>query len=389
MSKIKVLEVLEATTAGTAKHLITLLKGVDRSRFEVEVAAPLVRTKWADKGDTRFVEKVKALGFRIHAVDLRSGVNPIADSRGLLALFRLIRRGRYDVVHLHSSKAGFLGRIAAKLNRIKTVYTPNGLYFLNPRRAMARRFFLFLEQFGGVLTDRMIAVSDSERRQIVDHRTVREARVSVIPNALDCDDGFAPDLSARDRIRRELGIPDDVLVLGTASRYCRQKDPHTLIRAAKIMLQRTDKVRFVWCGEGEQRTETEQFAREHGVGEAFHFLGFRHDIQAVMNAFDIFVLSSIYEGLPYVLLEAMLLELPVVATDVTGNRDIVKTDTGLLVPPQQPQALAEAMLALAEDPARRDAMGKRGAEVVRECYSMPDMVRATQQVYEALARPDP
>ncbi len=105
--------------------------------------------------------------------------------------------------------------------------------------------------------------------------------------------------------------------------------------------------RFIWCGDGEKRLQSTVAAREVDVFQAFHFLGSRHDIQDVMNTFDVFVLSSVYEGLPYVLLEAILLELPVVATDVIGNRDtVVPGETGLLVPPSDPKALADAVLEL-------------------------------------------
>ncbi len=385
MSKIRVLEVLEATTAGTGKHLLLLLQGIDRDRFEVEVASPLVRDEWVDKGDTKFAERVRALGITLHPIDLRSGIHPIQDPLGLLRLLRLMRRGNYDVVHLHSSKAGFLGRIAAKLCGLKTIYTPNGLYFLRPGNRMVQRLFLWLEQLAGRMTDRFIAVSESERTAAVETKTVPAERITVIPNAVACDDGFRPDDDARRRIRRELGIDDDAFVIGTASRHSKQKDPMTFIRSARFVLDGAPHARFIWCGDGEKRLQSTVAAREVDVFQAFHFLGFRHDIQDVMNAFDVFVLSSVYEGLPYVLLEAMLLELPVVATDVIGNRDtVVPGETGLLVPPSDPKALADAVLELVRDPARRRAMGVRGAEVVRERFDLPGMVAATQRQYEAL-----
>jgi glycosyltransferase involved in cell wall biosynthesis len=385
-TRIRLLEVLEATTAGTGKHLETLLRGLDRDVFDVEVACPAVRDEWADKGDTRFVAKVRALNVPVHTVQMRSGIKPLADVVGLLRLYQLVRRGRYDVVHLHSSKAGFLGRLAAKMNGVKTVYTPNGLYFLRPGAWPTRRFFLLLEQLAGRLTDCLIAVSDSECRAVVETHTIAASKVKTIPNAVECDDSFRPDPEARRRIRAELGLGPDAFVIGTASRHSKQKDPLTLIRAARFILDGAPNSRFVWCGDGEKKLQSLVAARQVDVYAAFQFLGFRHDIQDVMNAFDVFVLSSVYEGLPYVVLEAMLLELPVVATDVVGNRDtVVDGETGVLVPPQQPKALAAAVLELAHDPERRRAMGRRGAQVVRERHAIAGMVAATQQVYRALA----
>jgi glycosyltransferase involved in cell wall biosynthesis len=387
MTRIKVLQVLEATTAGTGKHLFTLLRGLDRDVFDVEVACPMVRDEWADTGDTRFVAQVRALDVPVHAVDLRSGVKPLADMLGVIRLFTLMRRGNYDLVHLHSSKAGFLGRIAAKLNGMKTIYTPNGLYFLRPGSQLAQNFFLWLERLAGRLTDRLIAVSESERHAVIETRTVPESKVAVIPNAVECDDAFRPNPAARDRIRAELGIPPDAFVVGTASRHSRQKDPMTLIRAARFIVDAAPQTQFVWCGEGEKKLESLVGARQVDVHNAFQFLGFRHDMQDVMNAFDVFVLSSIYEGLPYVLLEAMLLELPVVATDVIGNRDtVVANETGLLVPARDPKALAAAVIELAGDPERRRAMGRRAGEVVRKRHAISAMVAATEQVYRSVTQ---
>ena len=229
---IRVLKVLEATAGGTRKHLVSLLRGLDRASFDVEVASPLVRDGHTD--DTAFVDEVRALGIRVHAVALHRSVRPWSDLKGLVALWRIIRRGRFDVVHLHSSKAGFLGRVAAKAAGAPTVYTPNGFYFLNAEKASTRAFYRVLEQAVGPLTDRLVAVSDSEREAAAAARIAR-GRTEVIPNAIETD--FFPDAAARQRIRADLGYGDDVVVVGTVARFLRQKDPATFVRAAHRVVQ--------------------------------------------------------------------------------------------------------------------------------------------------------
>ena len=384
MRRIKVLEVLEATAGGTRKHLLSLLQSLDHDVFEVEVASPLVRDGH-DK-DTRFAEDVRAMGLRLHPVDLHRSVRPLADLRGVLQLVRIVRRGNYDVVHLHSSKAGFLGRVAAKLNGVKTVYTPNGFYFLNAKSAITRRFFLLAEQLAARLTDRMVAVSESEREASLAHKAMPDSKIAVIPNAIESKD-LAPDPDVRQRIRAELGIAEAAPMVGTMSRFIAQKDPVTLVRAMRLVLDEVPEMRFVWCGEGgDLQDDTVRAARELGVQDAFHYTGFRHDAPDVMNSFDVFTLSSIFEGLPYALLEAMLMELPVVVTAVVGSRDVVEDGaTGVLVEPRNPAALAAAIVALLRDSDRAVALGSAARSVVLEKYGIERMVAEIQKLYRSLA----
>lgn len=382
--RIKVLEVLEATAGGTRKHLISLLRALDRQAFDVEVAGPPVRD--GHELDTRFADEVAALGVRLHPVALRRQVRPLSDLKGMIALAKIMRRGRYDVVHLHSSKAGALGRVAAKLNGMKTVYTPNGFYFLNAEGRLARAFYLAAERIAGLLTDHLIAVSESERDATIEARAVPPHKISVIPNAVESDE-IAVDDGARRRIRAELGIAPGAKVLGTVSRFIAQKDPLTLVRAFGAVRELDAGVRLVWAGEGgDLEDDTKRLARELGVLDAIHFLGFRHDVQAVMNAFDVFVLSSVFEGLPYALLEAMFLEIPVVATDVVGSRDVVVDgQTGVLVAPGRPEELARAAVGLLGDGERRRRLARAALIRVRERHGIAGMIAKIEALYRSLA----
>lgn len=382
---IKVLEVLEATAGGTRKHLISLLRALDREAFDVEVAGPPVRD--GHDLDTRFADEVQALGVRLYPVAMSRQVKPLTDLKGIFQLARIMRRGRYDVVHLHSSKAGVLGRVAAKLNGLKTVYTPNGFYFLNAKGRMARAFYLIVERMAGFLTDRLVAVSESERVATLKARTVSAGKITVIPNAIESDE-IGPDPGARARVRAELGIPEDAIAVGTVSRFIQQKDPLTMIRMVHAVKTAAPDVHFVWCGEGgDLQQETMRLVRDLGLADGVHFTGFRHDVHEVMNAFDVFVLSSIFEGLPYALLEAMFLEIPVVVTDVVGSRDVVVGDeTGVLVPPGQPDALAVGVLELINDAEQRRALALRAKAMVAERHGIGSMIGKIEELYRALAR---
>jgi glycosyltransferase involved in cell wall biosynthesis len=227
-------------------------------------------------------------------------------------------------------------------------------------------------------------VSESEQDIASKNRILPKEKIFLIPNAIDTK-LFTADDHARKSVRQELGISSTTPIVGTVSRYISQKDPLTLVKAASLLLSRFPEVRFVWCGEGELRHETEALANSLGVHSAFHFLGFRNDVHRIMNAFDIFVLSSIFEGLPYTILEVMALGIPVVATEVVGNKDVISDrESGLLVPPCSPQHLMQAMSELLVSFELRKSIGDRGRRLVNDTYDVRIMVRNLEKVYQSL-----
>jgi glycosyltransferase involved in cell wall biosynthesis len=365
---------------------LSILSSLDRDRFEPEVAAPVFRAETGE-GAT-FVSEVSAVGVPLHRIDMRRAVSPRRDLSALRELHSLVRRRRYDVIHGHSSKGGFLARLAGGLTHTPAVYTPNGLYFLQLPRGMRRWTYLTLERLARPLTTRFIAVSPSERDVALCEKLVAPQRLTMIPNGVD-EQAFERPPDARARVRRELNVPDGAFVVGCAARLTAQKDPAALVRAVGELANRTRQpIYLIWAGDGELAEEAARVARASGIEQQCRFLGFRHDIRAVMCALDVFALSSRYEGLPYALLEAMALGLPVVATDVVGTRDVVVHDvTGYLVRPGDPSAMAAALEPLLADATLRSRLGEAGRQVVADRFTLAEMSRRLEALYTELAPP--
>jgi glycosyltransferase involved in cell wall biosynthesis len=264
------------------------------------------------------------------------------------------------------------------------VHTAHGLYFLG-QQGFGRLFYLGLERLVSRLTDRFIAVSESEKAVAVEHSLFRPEQIVVIENGIESSSAdLAIDLV---RQRQKLGLDPDRPVVGTVSRFNPQKDPATLLRAVALVIQATSEVQFVWCGDGELKPQAESLAQHLGIHEHIVFTGYRKDVLELMALFDVFVVSSLFEGLPYTLLEVMSLGKPVVATDVTGSRDVVAHgETGLRVPPQNPSALAEAVLHLIRSPDEARRMGQAGRDLVARRFTLKRMITKTEQVYRELAR---
>ncbi len=380
--RTRVLQVMEATIGGTKRHLTELNIGLHGAGYQVEVACPPVRSD--SLGDTSFVGDVARAGIPVHPIPMRRAVSPGADLLATLRLARLMRRGRYDIVHCHSSKAGVIGRVAARFaSGPRVCYTPHGFSYLIPGSGRRRWLYLTIERVLGRLTDRLIAVSPSEGTEAVQRGVVPADRVAVIENGLDPNELPGPEEGTR--VRTEYGWEDDVLVVGTVARQMAQKDPFTWLRTAAAVAQTHDKVRFVWVNGGELLAASKQLAQTLGLGERMTFLPYVPNAARLMAGFDVLMLSSRFEGLSYVMLEAMGLGKPVVATDVLGTRDVIEHGkNGLLAPPGEPQALAACLRAVLDQPDYGAALGASARATIAARFTKERMVARTRALYEQL-----
>ncbi len=381
---IRVLHILEATTAGVRRYTQSLVTHLDRERFSVEVACPPVRQD--AYGDVAFVEVLRAASIPVHPVPLRRSIG-VHDLVGLRAVYRVIRAGRYDLVHTHSSKAGFLGRLAARLGGVPVVHTPNAFHFLGVT-GPARAFYLGLERLAGRFTDRLIVVSRSEQEIVRRYGLVPPRRVALIENAVDVEAirrAAAPDRAA---LRERMGLGAGP-VIGSVGRLMPQKDPLTFLEVARRVHARLPEARFLWCGDGPLRGPVTEAARQMEV--PLVLTGHREDVWTVMSLFDLFLLTSRYEGLPFSLLEAMALGIPVVATDVVGNRDaLLDGELGMLVPVGDVEAIAAGVLACLEHPDEAQARAERAATFVTRHRNLPAFVARHEKLYaEVVGGPSP
>jgi glycosyltransferase involved in cell wall biosynthesis len=381
--QIRVLEVIEATTAGTKKHVLSLVKALDRTRFSVAVACPRVRSH--AYGDTSFVEELESLGdIPVSLVEMRRSIQPLSDTRALIALHRVTKEGRYHIVHAHSSKAGVLGRLAAiRAGTPVILYTPHGFAFRGIRSKLIRWAYIQIERLCGLWTDRIVCVSPTERGEALRNRIAPLDKLVVIKNGLDVGEFvLPPNPVAR---KRQLGLDSLGPIVGTMGRLSWDKGLGCFLEAAVRVSAAYPDAQFLIVGDGEARKDLELLATDLGVSPKTIFTGFRPNSLEILTLMDVFVLPSPHEAMPYTVLEAMAAEKPVVAIEGTGAQDAVQQGkTGLLLPPQHPEALAAAIIALLRDEAKSQAMGFAGREVVESRFTLAQMVRRTEELYTTL-----
>jgi len=317
---------------------------------------------------------------------MRQSVSPLHDSRALAGLIRVARAFRPDVVHTHTAKAGFLGRQAALAVRPRpvVVHTYHGHVlegYFGPAKA---RLYLGLERAMARVSDRLIGVSQATVDDLVRLGVAPREKFRVLPLGLDLDRLAAPDPELRDEARRELGLGEDELLLAFVGRFAPIKRLDLLLEAFARARGTEPRLRLAVVGDGGERAGLERRAGELGVAADVRFLGYRRDLRPVFAAADLAVLSSDNEGTPVSLIEAAAAGLPAVATDVGGVSEVVNEDTGILVPPNDPQALSDAIQTMATNPSRREEAGQEARRRALDRYGAARLISDIDSLYQEL-----
>jgi glycosyltransferase involved in cell wall biosynthesis len=298
------------------------------------------------------------------------------------SLAKLIRRDRFDIIHSHSSKAGFLGRFAALVDSdARIVYSPHGFYYLNFDDPIRFNLFKYVERIHRSRTDRLITLSTGEFRKAIEDRIAEPSRAALIENGID-----HADCLSRGEARARFNIAPDAVVVGTISRFTPQKAPFDLVTVARELVAADPNVVFAWLSDGEMRPQVEAAIARYGLRNNVLLPGYVDDARRLIPAFDVFVLASRWEGLPYTIMEAMDAGVAIVATDVVGTQDVIDDPrTGLLVPPGRPRELAKVVRRLLTHPDEAAKIAGAAQEEVSTRFSRVEMVRRISTLYRELA----
>jgi len=312
--KIRVLQLITRSDwAGAQKVLYSLVYGFKKffpNEIDVEVAC--------GKQNGMLISELGKIGVKVHEVqNLVREISPLKDIKAYIELKKLIECGEYDIVHVHSSKAGFLGRIAARSVKVPlVVYTVHGWWPIEQYSGFKRKAFVMLEKFAAGYCDKIVLLGERDRQKAQKWGIGRKKQYVVIPNAIIPEPKHEKGL-----LRKELGLQRDIKIVGNVARLAPPKNPIRFLRVANEVLKERNDVVFVWiggnAGEGEYGARVVEFLRGHRHldGKVF-FLPFRKDVVKLMADFDVFLLTSDSEGMPLVILEALNQDVPVVSMDV-------------------------------------------------------------------------
>jgi glycosyltransferase involved in cell wall biosynthesis len=312
---------------------------------------------------------LRSAGVTTHVIGRRPGIQPAV----IVELAKLFRREKATVVLTHHLGQLLYSAIGARLAGARLLHVEHESYTLASAKAK------WLLRLAGCLAERVIGVTEEVVRFLRDEVRLPPSKVSLIRNGVDTS-RFSPPTGHE---REALGIPPGKQILGTVGRLDPAKDQRTLIAAFRTIVAVAPDVMLVIIGEGPMRLGLERDVKQHGLGESVRFLGERFDVATLLPSLDVFVLSSVNEGLPLALLEAMACARPVVVTDVGGVAGVVDGGrAGVVVTPGNVDGIAKAVMGLLHDPVRAAELGAAGRKIVEQHYD----VRSTIQAYLALCR---
>ena len=380
--KIKILELaaLDIAFKTILKDLIEAL--VEHDDYDLTIVC----------SDGPYVAELREAGHRVKTVTISRNLNVFRHLISLVQLYLFIRNETFDVVHAHTPVASFIGRLAAKMARTsRIVNTVHGFYFHENTHVVVRKAIIALERLVGHFTDLTFSVNAEDVQTAIRERICPADRIMVVGNGVDLQ-RFDPRLvePARRRIREELGVPPDAAVVGAVGRLVREKGFVELFQGMPRVLEASREAKLIVVGDAlptdrdSVKDQLMALVDSLELNDRVVFTGLRYDVPELLSAMDVFVLPSYREGMPVVLLEAMAMARPVVATHVRGCREVVVDgETGILVPPGDVPALADAIVRLLGDKELAGRMGRAGRKRAEQRF---DRNEVTGKQLDALSQ---
>ena len=376
-SKIKILHVITHLPIGGAQdNTLYTVELLDKEKYDISLCCNL---------DGELVERAK----KVEAVKLFDipflgrEVSPYRDIRAFLSLYKLFKEEDFTIIHTHSSKAGLLARLAAVLNKTPIViHTIHGFAFNDFMNGLKKNFFIYLEKLLAKWTDVLITVSNLNKKKIIDLNIAHENKIKNIYSGIDLS-LFTN--KRNDEFRKELNLENDHLLLGSVGRLSNQKDPITMIDAFGIISKPFPNAHLALVGDGELKGKILEKIDQLKLNDRIHLTGNKNNPWSVYHSMDLFIMSSIYEGLGRSITEALSCGVPVVCTDVEGVPEIVRDNiTGILVRPKDSNKLADAIIRTLNDMETAKKMAEEGRRFVNDNFDVNKMVNDIDSLYNTL-----
>lgn len=342
------------------------------------------------------LDRLEREGFGVHRIPVSRSYNIFSHIVSLVRLCRLMRRERFDIVHTHTPVAGLLGRVAAKMARVRwIVYTAHGFYFHEDMRGALRGAMRSIERFGASISDIIFVQSGEDLEEAAETRIASQEKLVHIGNGVDPSlFGRETNAEAAAVLREELGI-DGGPVIGFTGRIVREKGAVEFVKSAGIVAREIPGAFFIMTGaplESDRDgclAEIEALVESEGLSGRLVMTGYRTDVPAILSLLDLFAMPSYREGMPRSLLEAMATGLPVAATDIRGCREeVIDGETGFLVPPRDHYAMGEAILKILSDGDMAARMGRAGRQRVLDRFDERKVTRHQVDMLDALTGRD-
>ncbi len=376
MQRINILYVITKLELGGAqKQLLALISHLEKQKF-----APCLFTA---KEGLLIAQALSIEGLTLKRSGfLERPLNPLKDLLSLIEIYIFIKKNNIRIVHTHSSKAGIIGRLAARLAGVETIiHTVHGWSFNDFQPALLRRAFIMLERIAAIFSDRLIVVSNHDKNKGLAYGISRDDKYSLIRYGIDYGE-FSQNNST---LRKKLGINDGQPAVAMVSCLKPQKCPEDFLRLASLVREGVPDVKFILVGDGVLRPRINKMIRELKLEKNIILTGWRRDVPQVISSADVFMLTSLWEGLPIAVLEACAAARPVIATDTGGIKEVIREgENGYLNAPHDIKGMSERLSSLLGDAEKRRLLGQKAKDSLNSDFRFENMLNSTRHLYEAL-----
>jgi glycosyltransferase involved in cell wall biosynthesis len=382
---MKVVHVITRLILGGAQeNTLFTVEGLDKKDYDVTlVTGPALGPEGS------LIERAKANGVKLVVVrSLRREISPGYDLVAFRRLLKYFRREKPTIVHTHSSKAGVLGRLAARLAKVPVIlHTIHGMPFHQYQNRAANALFVSIEKLCAHYTDRIVTVAQAMTDQALKAGLAPPHKFVKILSGMEVEKFL--EAGGRKEVRKLFGIKENEFVIGTIARLFHLKGHEYIMEAAPRVLERFPNVKFLFVGEGILREQLELLADDLDIGGHFLFAGLTdpEKIPEMIQAMDLLVHTSLREGLARVLPQGLISGKPVISYDIDGAKEVVRNgETGYLVPPETVTELADAIIRILENPKKAREMGARGRALFAEAFRKEVMVERIDKLYRELCK---
>jgi len=369
LSKIKILHLIDGGFLGGGQaNVLSIAKNIDKNTFDISVGA---------KGGGKFEICVLDEGISFYPLNMPK----VLRQRYLKLIQALHDLEKFDIIHSHGGVAGFYGRLMKKHNPgLKAVHTIHGIHYLNSDRFFRRNISKTVEQYLVQFTDKTICETRSDFITAVDNKITDEFKTVVIPNGININ-RFSGLNEKNLLLLNSLGLTEKNFVIGNISRFDEQKNQKLIIQAAYFLTKKYPEMRFILVGGGEYLKKTMEYARMANLGKYVIFTGERTDLENLYSIFDVFVFPSFWEGLPYVLLEAMASKTPVICSSLPGLTEVVTNEfSALTIDPHEMDDLFKRITMLFENAELRVKLADNAYKTVQK-YDEKKLIKDYENVY--------
>jgi len=382
MKKLKVAHIITRLIVGGAQENAIML--VDHLRRTDKYDLTLISGPGLGPEGNLYDEiKKRKIKFKL-VPELRREISPVLDLISLVKLYSYLKNKKFDIVHTHSSKAGIFGRIAAKLTRVPLIlHCVQGWEFHEYTNKFTANFYITLENFISRFTDYLLPVSKQTMTAGLEAGIGSYNKYKIIHNFIELEKYDTG--SASQQVKKELNIAKDVPIIGTIMRLVQQKNPLDIIKIAGKVKMNYPNIKFVVIGDGPLLPGLNNLIQKKGLNHNITLTGIKRNIPELLKTMDIFILSSLWEGLPLVFLQAMASGKPIIAYNVGGTGEAVNNEeSGYLVKPGDTDTMAKRIDELIKDKARRIEMGKKGRKNLEQKFSKQKQIQKITEIYDTL-----